>query len=77
MSQRLPKPPHIVGSAGSPSVPLSRAVKGAINYLYPQDFPENSRMAVKIGELRCRDLKAEHLRTALRKLAGSPGSGRR
>jgi hypothetical protein len=29
----------------------------------------------EIGELRCRDLKAEHLRAVLRKLAGGSGDG--
>lgn len=51
MFKRFPKPPYIVGSGGNPSVPLSRVVNGAINYLYPQDFPENSRTRVKAEQI--------------------------
>jgi hypothetical protein len=51
MEKRLLKPPYIVGSTGNPSIPLSRTVKGALNYLYPQDFPENSRTPVKAEQI--------------------------
>jgi hypothetical protein len=59
MNKQLPKPPYIVGSAGNPSVPVSRTVKGAINYLYPQDFPESSRTPVKAEQIcAARDFNA-------------------
>ena len=59
MNKQLPKPPYIVGSAGNPSVPLSRTVKGAINYRFPQDFPESSRTPVKAEQIcAARDFNA-------------------
>jgi len=50
--KRFPKPPVVVGGYGSPSIPLNRTVKGSINYQYPPDFPEDSRAAVKLEEIR-------------------------
>jgi hypothetical protein len=40
MHKLAPKPPQIVGGAGTPWVPLSRTVKGIINYQYPHRAAE-------------------------------------
>jgi hypothetical protein len=59
MYKRPLKPPYIVGSVGNPSGPLSRSVKGAIHYLYPQEFPEHSRTPVKAEQIcAARDFNA-------------------
>jgi|SRR5579883_964917 len=77
--RRLPEPPERIGGYASASTPSRRPVAGAIDFRFPEAFPEASRDMVKDEEIaasaelnevvrdyRIRNLRASRIRCAMR-----------